>query len=442
MAVFGFHLTLSVLGVFLLRKLVPVFELPSKFLKGFYRFYAPSEKDCREAANKPEKKLIKDKKNKNAAAQKPFVIPKNAEVPLYFAEIKSDDFCFLHFYTEFCWLIEFSLVSFTIYIITNTVPEKFKWKGDSVPDDLNLSNVWLILGFLFCAINLSRLSSRYLGSSGERSLLIMFGTFAFVGCLSALTLPSRVIELGFEELIDKLDRMSKLGLTLFISLFSAIFATAFTFPGFRTAQMNKDSANNADSNLQKLLLHGAFYSPLLVPLTFYPKLFRSQLNDPPNEIKVDWLPGALDDTLIDRIQLGLIIFTSVWKMCFWKSHLQAYLAVAKDRVGKMRKREKNYSQVDVAKNVTVVWYYSLVAALQYLLPSILMIFLSLLYKSASGLTWYGLPNEPWKNPAGMENLEEGTWRVLFKYLLWLASSSSALSVVGGYAFHSIIDTDL
>ena len=102
-------------------------------------------------------------------------------MPLYFAEIKSDDFCFLHFYTEFCWLIEFSLVSFTIYIITNTVPDKFKWKGDSVPDDLNLSNVWLILGFLFCAINLSRLSSRYLGSSGERSLLIMFGTFAFVG---------------------------------------------------------------------------------------------------------------------------------------------------------------------------------------------------------------------------------------------------------------------
>ena len=76
MAVFGFHLTLSVLGVFLLRKLVPVFELPLKFLKGFYRFYAPSEKDCREAANKPEKKLIKEKKNKNAAAQKPFVIPK------------------------------------------------------------------------------------------------------------------------------------------------------------------------------------------------------------------------------------------------------------------------------------------------------------------------------------------------------------------------------
>ena len=75
MAVFGFHLILSLIGVFLLRKLVPAFEIPSKFLKGFYRFYAPSEKDCREAANKPEK-IIKDKRNKNKATPKPFIIPK------------------------------------------------------------------------------------------------------------------------------------------------------------------------------------------------------------------------------------------------------------------------------------------------------------------------------------------------------------------------------
>ena len=73
--------------------------------------------------------------------------------------------------------------------------------------------------------------------------------FAFVGCLSALTLPSTAIELGFQELIENVDRMSKLGLTLFISVLSAMFATAFTFPGFRTAQMNKDSANNVRSFL-------------------------------------------------------------------------------------------------------------------------------------------------------------------------------------------------
>jgi len=165
-------------------------------------------------------------------------------VPLYFAPVKAEDFCFLHFYSEFCWLIEFTLCSLTVYFVSISIPEKFKWRGESVPDELNLSNIWLILGALFCGINLSRLSSRYLGSSGERSLLVMFGTFCFVGCLSALTLPSRVIELGFEELIGNLERMSKLGMTLIISLFSAIFGSAFAFPGFRTAQMNRDSSSN------------------------------------------------------------------------------------------------------------------------------------------------------------------------------------------------------
>lgn len=74
MAVFGFNLTLSLLGVFFLRKLIPVLDLPSRFLTGFYRFYAPSETECREAANKPEK-IVKDKKNKNVE-QKAFIIPK------------------------------------------------------------------------------------------------------------------------------------------------------------------------------------------------------------------------------------------------------------------------------------------------------------------------------------------------------------------------------
>ena len=49
------------------------------------------------------------------------------------------------------------------------IPDEYKWKGESIPDHLNLSNIWLILGALFCGINLSRLASRYLTSSGERS---------------------------------------------------------------------------------------------------------------------------------------------------------------------------------------------------------------------------------------------------------------------------------
>ena len=75
MAVFGFNLTVSILGLFFLRKLVPAFDLPSKLLTGFYRFFAPSENECRQAAQLKPKTVKGSKKNQNVQS-KEFVIPK------------------------------------------------------------------------------------------------------------------------------------------------------------------------------------------------------------------------------------------------------------------------------------------------------------------------------------------------------------------------------
>lgn len=75
MAVFGFNLTVSIIGLFFLRKLIPVFDLPSKLLTGFYRFYAPSENDCRQAAQLKPKNVKTSKRNQNVQS-KDFVIPK------------------------------------------------------------------------------------------------------------------------------------------------------------------------------------------------------------------------------------------------------------------------------------------------------------------------------------------------------------------------------
>ena len=33
------------------------------------------------------------------------------------------------------------------------------------------------------------------------------------------------------------------------------------------------------SKFEKMYHHGSFYAPLLIPLTFYPKLFRNMLTD-------------------------------------------------------------------------------------------------------------------------------------------------------------------
>jgi hypothetical protein len=75
MAVFGFNLTVSILGLFFLRKLIPALDFPSKLLTGFYRFFAPSENECRQAAQLKPKTVKGSKKNQNAQS-KEFVIPK------------------------------------------------------------------------------------------------------------------------------------------------------------------------------------------------------------------------------------------------------------------------------------------------------------------------------------------------------------------------------
>jgi len=447
MAIFGFNLTLTLIGVFFLRKLIPILNLPPRFLKGFYRFLPPSEQMLRDTNNQPAKKTLGNvKKRKNQEPEKKdFVVNKNAEVPLYFAPVEPADFSFLHFYEEYCWLIDFTVATAFVCLVS-LVPEEFKWTGEYLTDNFDLSIFWVSLGALFCSVTLIRLSSRYLSNAnaGERSVLVMFGSINFVLCLASLSMPSTMFEVGFDEITVGLERTSKLGLIMIMAVFSALFGSCFAFPGFRTAQMSRDSAKSVPP-FTKLMHHGAFYSPLLVPLLFYPKLFRNMLTDERlDENKMaDWMPGAISDLTVDRIQLGFVVLTAVWRLGFWKSHLQAYIADAKNRVEKLRKRETKSTQQDIAKNITVVWYYTLVAALQYLLPSILILYLAVLWKSSSGLTFFGNESATgWSHPEGLESLPPGSFPFLIKYLIWFVSCSSAVSTIGGYAFHSICDTDL
>ena len=84
MAIFGFNLTLTVIGVFFLRKLIPILNLPPRFLKGFYRFLPPSEQMLRETNNQPAKKThggnVKKRKNQEPE-KKDFVVNKVKSVP-------------------------------------------------------------------------------------------------------------------------------------------------------------------------------------------------------------------------------------------------------------------------------------------------------------------------------------------------------------------------
>ena len=39
-------------------------------------------------------------------------------------------------------------------------------------------------------------------------------------------------------------------------------------------------------------------------------------------LQFDFMPGALDDLMVDRLQLGLIVFAALWRIVLFRSHLQ------------------------------------------------------------------------------------------------------------------------
>ena len=191
-------------------------------------------------------------------------------MPLYFAPVEPADFSFLHFYEEYCWLVDFTVTTAFVCLVS-LVPDEFKWTGEYLTDNFDLSIFWVSLGALFCSVTLIRLSSRYLGklfrtkpkhanfnvclgnaNAGERSVLVMFGSINFVLCLASLSMPSTMFEVGFDEITVGLERTSKLGLIMIMAVFSALFGSCFAFPGFRTAQMSRDSAKSVSKKLLRI----------------------------------------------------------------------------------------------------------------------------------------------------------------------------------------------
>ena len=80
-ALFGFNLTITVIGMLLLKKIIPSLAIPPRFLKGFYRFIPPSEQMLRDHTGEKEKKLLgnaKQRKNqkKSDNDKKDYVVPK------------------------------------------------------------------------------------------------------------------------------------------------------------------------------------------------------------------------------------------------------------------------------------------------------------------------------------------------------------------------------
>ena len=121
---------------------------------GLVRYLHPSDDELRVHAPAPklEKKDKKKQRHqeKNGAATSSsaatFNIPRNTDIQLETAPVDLADVVQLRYYTEYQWLLDFSLYSMLTYILSEVyiflMPERSSTEA-------NLSLVWVILVILF-----------------------------------------------------------------------------------------------------------------------------------------------------------------------------------------------------------------------------------------------------------------------------------------------------
>lgn len=88
---------------------------------GLIRYLYPTDNELRQLANIPKDKA-KSKKNfkhqTNGKQSNTFHVPRNLEIQLETTKVTRLDVLHLRFYTEYQWLVDFSIYAGIVYVLT------------------------------------------------------------------------------------------------------------------------------------------------------------------------------------------------------------------------------------------------------------------------------------------------------------------------------------
>jgi Predicted transmembrane protein 161AB len=150
-ALLGAQLVLTLVMVSIIQKLSPFFSLAKWLLcsTGLVRYLHPTDDELKTLAGVPKDKGSKSRqRNGHGRVEytKPvtFHVNRNIDVQLETAKITPFDVIHLRYFTEYQWLVDFSLYSIIVY----TLSEVYHY---FVPlqDEVNLSMLWCLLVIFF-----------------------------------------------------------------------------------------------------------------------------------------------------------------------------------------------------------------------------------------------------------------------------------------------------
>ncbi|XP_072288884.1 transmembrane protein 161B isoform X1 [Eucyclogobius newberryi] len=399
MGVIGVQLVVTMVMASVIQKIIPHYSFARWLLcSGSLRWYQhPTEDELRSLAGKQKGQKRKDRKYNGHIDNKPLTVPKDIDLQLETKCITEVDTLALHYFPEFQWLVDFTLASTLVYLITEAY-----YSLAQPSAEMNISVVWCLLVLAFVIKTLFSITAHYfkLEEGGERSLCITFGFFFFVKAMAILIVTENYLEFGletgFENFSDSALRflehqglesqgpISKLSFKLILALLCSLIGSFLTFPGLRLAQMHLDALNLTHNKFTQTLLHINFLSPLIMVLLWVKPITKDYIMNP--TLGKESVP-LMSEQAFDTLRLWALIGLCALRLAMMRHHLQAYLNLAQKGVEQMKKEAGRISTVDLQKMVARVFYYLCVIALQYVAPLILLLHTTLLLKTLGGHSW-------------------------------------------------------
>ncbi|KAJ8733549.1 hypothetical protein PYW08_001847 [Mythimna loreyi] len=405
MALLGAQLVITLIMVSVIQKLGSYsFARWLLCSQRLYRYLYPTNSELKTLAGVPKETSKGKKGGKHESNGKPetFHVPRSLDIQLETAPVTELDVVHLRFYTEYLWIVDFSLYTAIVYIMSEVYTSVFPLK-----DEFNLSMVWCLLVVLFSFKILLSLTKQYFTSEesiGERSTCIVAFCVFLLIAMMVLIVSEANLEVGVDPAYDSfyenaskflenqglssVGPASKLILKFFLAVWAAIIGTLFTFPGMRVARMHWDSLRYyGDNKVKSLLLNVNFAMPFVLVLLWVRPITRHYLT-----VRVF---SGMDKPLMtsdayDTLRLILVASTVVIRLALMPRQLQAYLDMAQRRLDVQKKEAGRITNIDLQKKIASVFYYLCVVALQYICPIIMCLYMALMYKTLGGYTWTAL----------------------------------------------------
>lgn len=186
--------------VSVIQKVNPHFSFAKWLLcsTGLIRYLHPTDKELKELARVPKQMPGKQKGYQKNQKEKPdtFHVPRNIDLQLETTPVYRSEVVYLRYFTEYQWLVDFSLYAGIVYVISETYTYFIPINGE-----VNLSMVWCLLVVFFSFKLLFSLTVLYFQneeSTGERSMVMVGFLVYLLVAMMVLIIDESILETGLE----------------------------------------------------------------------------------------------------------------------------------------------------------------------------------------------------------------------------------------------------